>query len=60
MQEEIPMNTIEAKGARKSNEQVANEVIYGLWGNGADRQKRLTAAGYNPAAVQAIVNSKLR
>ena len=46
--------------AKKSNEQLANEVIYGLWGNGADRQKRLTAAGYNPAAVQAIVNSKLR
>ena len=45
--------------AKKSNEQLANEVIYGLWGNGADRQKRLTAAGYNPAAVQAIVNRKL-
>ena len=45
--------------AKKSNEQLANEVIDGKWGNGADRQKRLTAAGYNPAAVQAIVNRKL-
>ena len=46
--------------AKKSNEQLANEVIYGLWGNGADRQSRLTKAGYDPKAVQAIVNSKLR
>lgn len=35
---------------------VAREVIDGLWGNGQDRINRLTAAGYNAAAVQSEVN----
>lgn len=43
----------------KSNEQLADEVINGKWGNGADRKNRLTAAGYNYEAVQAIVNERL-
>lgn len=43
----------------KSNEEVADEVIKGLWGNGADRKARLEAAGYNYAEVQAIVDQKL-
>lgn len=43
----------------KSNEQLADEVIKGKWGNGADRKNRLTAAGYNYEAVQAIVNERL-
>lgn len=37
-------------------DQVAREVINGKWGNGADRMARLTAAGYDAAAVQAKVN----
>lgn len=45
--------------AKKSNEQVAGEVIKGLWGNGADRRTRLTQAGYNYDTIQSIVNSKL-
>ena len=44
----------------KSNEQLADEVINGKWGNGADRKNRLTAAGYNYEAVQTIVNERLR
>ena len=36
-----------AAPARKSNEVIAQEVINGAWGNGEDRKKRLTAAGYN-------------
>lgn len=44
---------------KKSNETIANEVIKGLWGNGADRKNRLTKAGYDYNAVQRIVNSKL-
>lgn len=44
---------------RKSNEVVANEVIAGAWGNGADRQNALAAAGYDYAAIQAIVNGKV-
>lgn len=45
--------------SRKSNEEVANEVIAGQWGNGDDRRNRLTQAGYNYDAVQSIVNQKL-
>lgn len=45
--------------AGKSNEQIANEVIRGDWGNGDDRRKRLQAAGYDYNAIQAIVNRKL-
>ena len=44
---------------KKSNETIANEVIAGKWGNGADRKNRLTAAGYNYNEIQAIVNKKL-
>lgn len=43
----------------KPDEQVANEVIGGLWGNGDDRKNRLTAAGYNYTTIQNIVNSKV-
>lgn len=45
--------------AKKTNEQIADEVIAGSWGNGEDRKNKLSAAGYDPTAVQAIVNQKL-
>lgn len=45
--------------ARKSNDEIANEVLAGAWGNGEDRKNKLTAAGYNPSDIQAIVNTKL-
>ena len=45
-----------AAPTKKSNEEIAREVIAGKWGNGTDRKNRLTAAGYSYAAVQAIVN----
>ncbi len=45
--------------AKKSNEEIADEVIAGKWGNGDDRKKRLAAAGYDPSAIQAIVNQKV-
>lgn len=35
---------------------VAKEVLAGAWGNGDERKNRLTAAGYDYAAVQAEVN----
>ena len=44
---------------KKSNEQIANEVIAGGWGNGPDRQARLAQAGYDYNTIQAIVNQKL-
>lgn len=44
---------------KKTNEELANEVLEGKWGNGEDRKNRLTNAGYNYQAVQDIVNQKL-
>lgn len=43
----------------KSNEEVANEVIQGKWGNNPERKQRLTEAGYDYSAIQAIVNQKM-
>lgn len=43
----------------KSNEQIATEVIAGLWGNGDDRKSRLATVGYDYSAIQAIVNGRL-
>ena len=44
----------------KSYQEIAQEVIDGKWGNGADRKSRLKAAGYNPSLVQSIVNRLLK
>ena len=41
---------------KKTNEQIAKEVLQGKWGNGSERKKKLEAAGYNYSAVQSIVN----
>ena len=38
---------------------LADQVQAGMWGNGPDRARRLTAAGHNAAAVQAEVNRRL-
>lgn len=45
---------------KKTVEQLAQEVIGGLWGNGVDRAAKLEAAGYNYDEVQAEVNRILR
>ena len=45
---------------KKSVTEVAKEVIDGKWGNGADREKKLTEAGYNYDSVQAEVNRILK
>lgn len=44
----------------KSNEEIAEEVLNGEWGNGSERKKKLTAAGYDYKAVQKIVNQKIK
>lgn len=44
------------QGAGKSVDELAREVLQGKWGNGAERKKRLEAAGYDYAAVQKKVN----
>lgn len=43
----------------KTNEEIADEVISGMWGDGDVRKGRLTSAGYDYKTIQAIVNSKL-
>lgn len=63
-------NTVQAKvnellgtktsTSKKSNEEIAKEVIKGKWGNGNARKSALTKAGYDYAAVQAIVNKLLK
>jgi len=45
---------------RKSNEEVAKEVLRGSWGNGAARVQKLKAAGYDATAIQAIVNKLMK
>ena len=44
---------------KKTNEEIAKEVIQGKWGDGTDRKNRLTAAGYDYNAIQSIVNKLL-
>ena len=39
-----------------SDEIIAQEVIAGKWGNGSERKRRLTQAGYNYRKIQRIVN----
>ena len=46
-------------GGGKSVDEVAQEVLQGLWGNGQERYDSLTNAGYNAQAVQDRVNSIL-
>lgn len=43
----------------KSNEEIADEVIAGKWGNGQERRDRLEKAGYSYPDIQLIVNNKL-
>lgn len=43
----------------KTIDQLAREVINGKWGNGEDRKRRLSSAGYDYYAVQRRVNQLL-
>ena len=49
-----------AAPVKKSNEEIAKEVIQGKWGNGAARRKNLEGAGYNYNTIQALVNKMLK
>lgn len=39
--------------------EIAKEVIAGKWGNGQERKKRLTMAGYDYTLIQKLVNSSM-
>lgn len=45
--------------AKLTNDEIANQVVAGAWGNGEERKTRLTAAGYSPSEIQTLVNMKL-
>ena len=49
-------NNKPAKETKKSNKQIAEEVIAGKWGNGDERKEKLTKAGYDYNAIQKLVN----
>ena len=46
--------------SKKSNEEIANDVIAGKYGNQPERQKKLEAEGYDYETIRAIVNQKLK
>lgn len=48
-----------AVSSKAVNDQVVADVLKGVYGSGNDRVARLQAAGYNPAEVQAAVNSRV-
>lgn len=45
---------------RKTDEEIAKEVIAGKWGNGQDRKNRLQAEGYDYNKIQKIVNELMK
>lgn len=52
-------STIEPQKALKSDTEVAQEVIQGLWGNGLARRQKLIRAGYDATRIQSLVNEML-
>ena len=48
------------KTTKKTNEEIAKEVIKGKWGNGNTRKKKLTKAGYDYNAIQKEVTKLLQ
>lgn len=53
-------NKAAAAPAAKTIDELAREVISGKWGNGAERKEKLTAAGYDYAAIQKRVTELLK
>lgn len=45
---------------KRTNAEIVEEVLKGIWGNGVDRKNRLSAAGYDYQTIQSLVNQKLR
>lgn len=45
-------------GSKKTNEEIAKEVIQGKWGNNPERKQKLIEAGYDYEAIRKIVNER--
>lgn len=52
------VETVEPE-AKKSNDEIATEVIEGKWSIGIERKNKLAEAGYDYKAIQKIVNDRL-
>lgn len=44
------------KTKKKTNAEIVKEVLAGKWGNGSERKKKLTEAGYDYDTIQNLVN----
>lgn len=53
-------NIASATVAKKTQRDVAFEVIFGKWSSGKERKNKLTKAGYNYNKIQSIVNDILK
>lgn len=47
------------KPNKKTDADIARDVIRGLWGNGSERVRRLRNAGYNPGEIQRLINKMI-
>lgn len=54
------VNTLVNTETKKSNEEIAKEVVAGKWGNGNERKTALTKAGYDYTTIQSLVNKQLK
>ena len=55
-----PVSPSASTTAKKSVDEIAKEVVQGKWGAGEERKKKLTAAGYDYATVQAKVDQLMK
>lgn len=53
-------NTPTSTTVKKSNEEIAKEVVAGKWGDGNARKTALTKAGYDYKTIQTLVNKLLK
>lgn len=51
--EPIPIPT----PTKRSNEDIASDVVRGVFGNGEERKQRLISNGYDPVVIQELVNN---
>ncbi len=56
---DLNMNDSSSINVEKNIDDIVREVIRGNWGNGSERRRRLTEAGYNYDEVQSRVNEIL-
>ena len=57
---EKPNTSAQTQTNKKTNEQIAKEVIQGKWGNGNARKCKIEKAGYNYEEIRALVNKMMK